>query len=117
MVIVLRWSVYEHRWVTSRQLVETGGFLGIRISFLPLERVSSVTFRQSPMGRLLGYSAAVIHVVSKHHPLAVVRYIAAPSRFERLIVEFDAAYGMGVVDEDDEGGVIFIDRNYRVRDL
>ncbi|MGF1598076.1 MAG: PH domain-containing protein [Acidimicrobiales bacterium] len=115
LVIVVRWWYYEHRWITTRQVVETGGLFGVIFAYLPLGRVEEVAFTRTRLGRIFGYSTASIKVASEHHPLAVMRFIADPERFQAVLE--DQVASAPAHDGGDEGAIVKVGPNEGVRFL
>ena len=106
-VILARWSFYEWRYITNRRLIEAGGFLGSRISSMPLSRVTDIIYTRTIPGELLGYATMRVETAGQDQALGVVRYIANPNQFYEVLVNFSApktspdALGPKPLDADD----------------
>nr|MBA3430359.1 protein kinase [Actinomycetota bacterium] len=59
LVRVIRWR--RHRFlVTTHRLIETSGFLGRRVSSVPLVNISDLRYRRSLPGRAVGYGDVMV---------------------------------------------------------
>lgn len=115
IVIAVRWSVYEHRWMTTEQVVETGGLFGVIFAYLPLGRIEGVEFFQTVPGRMLGYSTIVIEVESEHHVLPMMRFVADPERFKHELET--RIHDPSMRDTGDEGAIVRVGPGGGVRFL
>ena len=105
-VILARWSFYERRYITNRRLIESGGFLGSRISSMPLSRVTDINYMQTIPGELLRYSTMRVETAGQDQALGIVRYIANPDHFYEVLVSFSAP-ATSPVDEEGAGDIDF----------
>lgn len=90
IVILARWSFYERRYITNRRVIESGGFLGSRISSMPLSRVTDISYSRTVAGELLGYATMRVETAGQDQALGVVRYISDPNTFYDVLVNFSA---------------------------
>ena len=97
-VILSRWTFYERRFLTNRRLIESGGFLGSRISSMPHSRVTDISYSRTVPGELLGYATMRVETAGQDQALGLVQYIANPSHFYEVIVDFSAPETMPVVE-------------------
>lgn len=110
IVILARWSFYEKRYITNRRVIESGGFLGSRISSMPLSRVTDISYSRTVPGELLGYATMRVETAGQDQALGVVRYISNPNVFYDRLVNFSApkaaAEDTGAAPDasNDEGG-------------
>ncbi len=89
-VILIRWWCYERRYITNRRLIEAGGFLGSRISSMPLSRVTDISYSRTIPGELLGYATMRVETAGQEQALGIVRFIADPNVFYDVLVNFSA---------------------------
>ncbi|MEL7156362.1 MAG: PH domain-containing protein [Actinomycetota bacterium] len=90
IVILARWSFYERRYITNRRVIESGGFLGSRISSMPLSRVTDISYSRTVPGEILGYATMRVETAGQDQALGVVRYISDPNTFYDVLVNFSA---------------------------
>ncbi len=90
VVILARWSFYEKRYITNRRVIESGGFLGSRISSMPLSRVTDISYSRSIAAELLGYATMRVETAGQDQALGVVRFIDQPNDFYDVLVRFSA---------------------------
>lgn len=90
VILLARWSFYERRYITNRRVIEAGGFLGSRISSMPLSRVTDISYHRTIMGELLGYSTMRVETAGQDQALGLVRFISDPSHFYEMLVKFSA---------------------------
>ncbi len=88
--ILARWAFYERRYVTSKRLIESGGFFGSRISSMPLTRVTDFSYHRTIPGELLGYASMRIETAGQDQALGTVRYIANSENFYSVLVALSA---------------------------
>ena len=89
-IILAQWSFYEVRYITNRRVIESGGFLGARISSMPLSRVTDISYGRSITGELFGYSAMRVETAGQDQALGTVRFIANPDRFYEVLIDLSA---------------------------
>ncbi|MEM7342016.1 MAG: PH domain-containing protein [Actinomycetota bacterium] len=110
VIIVARWALYERRFVTSRRLIESGGFLGSRISYMPLSRLTDIDFSRSVAGEVLGYGTMRVETAGQDQALGFVRFIDRPREFYQALTKLSAPQadvsGSGSTDDGtgDTGG-------------
>jgi hypothetical protein len=90
IVLLARWSFYERRFITNRRVIESGGFLGSRISSMPLSRVTDISYQRSVAGEILGYATMRVETAGQDQALGLVRYINKPDLFYEVLVKFSA---------------------------
>jgi len=90
IVILARWSFYERRFITNRRVIESGGFLGSRISSMPLSRVTDISYKRTVPGELFGYASMRVETAGQDQALGVVRFIADPGLFYEVLINFSA---------------------------
>lgn len=89
-IIIARWAFYERRYITNRRLIESGGFLGSRISSMPLSRVTDISYSRTVPGEVLGYATMRVETAGQDQALGVVRFISNPNKFYEVLVNFSA---------------------------
>ncbi|MGF1598723.1 MAG: PH domain-containing protein [Acidimicrobiales bacterium] len=89
-IILARWSFYERRYITNRRVIESGGFLGSRISSMPLSRVTDISYGRSIPGELFGYATMRVETAGQDQALGTVRFIAEPDHFYEVLINFSA---------------------------
>lgn len=90
IILLARWSFYERRYITNRRVIEAGGFLGSRISSMPLSRVTDISYSRTVPGEILGYATMRVETAGQDQALGVVRYISEPDHFYEVLVNFSA---------------------------
>ena len=90
IIILARWSFYERRYITNRRVIESGGFLGSRISSMPLSRVTDISYSRTVPGEIFGYATMRVETAGQDQALGVVRYIAEPDHFYEVLINFSA---------------------------
>ena len=88
--VLARWAFYERRYVTSKRLIESGGFFGSRISSMPLTRVTDFSYHRTIPGELLGYASMRIETAGQDQALGTVRFIANSESFYSVLVALSA---------------------------
>lgn len=101
VIILARWSYYEKRYVTNRRVIEAGGFLGSRISSMPLSRVTDISYSKSVSGELLGYATMRVETAGQDQALGVVRFISRPDHFYEVLSSFSAPPSTSAPEEPD----------------
>jgi uncharacterized membrane protein YdbT with pleckstrin-like domain len=82
MVVWLIWRVLE--WnanifiVTNQRVMLITGLTTRRVAMLPLRRVQDMTYKRSPLGRLLGYGEFVIESAGETQGLRRITYVPTP---------------------------------------
>ncbi len=80
------WSV-DYYVVTSHRMLLITGLLARNVAFMPLDKVTDMSFQRSAKGRLLGYGKFVVESAGQHQALRVVDFIPYP---EQLYLEVTA---------------------------
>jgi uncharacterized membrane protein YdbT with pleckstrin-like domain len=90
VINLARWSFYERRYITNRRVIESGGFLGSRISSMPLSRVTDISYSRTIPGELFGYATMRVETAGQDQALGIVRFIAEPDHFYEVLINFSA---------------------------
>ena len=90
ITILARWTFYERRYITNRRLIESSGFLGSRISSMPLSRVTDIVYGRTVPGEILGYARMRVETAGQDQALGVILFIAEPDHFYEVLVNFSA---------------------------
>lgn len=88
ITIIARWSFYERRYITNRRLIESSGFLGSRISSMPLARVTDIVYSKSVSGEIFDYARMRVETAGQDQALGVVRFINNPDHFYEVLARF-----------------------------
>jgi uncharacterized membrane protein YdbT with pleckstrin-like domain len=64
--------------VTDQRVMLVTGLATRRVAMLPLRRVQDMTYRRSPLGRLLGYGEFVIESAGETQGLRRITYVPTP---------------------------------------
>jgi len=89
-VVVLWFVVRIYEWldayfvVTSKRLILAKGILTRNVNMMPLNKVTDMTFRRSPMGQLLGYGEFIVESAGQNQALQRVDHLPYP---EQLYLE------------------------------
>ena len=90
IILLARYWFYERRYITNRRVIESGGFLGSRISSMPLSRVTDINYSRTVLGELLGYATMRVETAGQDQALGNVRFISRPSHFYEVLIHFSA---------------------------
>lgn len=93
------WS-HDRFVVTDRRIVLSSGLLSRKVAMMPLRKVTDMTFRQSPLGRLMGYGVFVLESAGQDQALRQIDYVPTPARLYLVICEL--MFGPGDAGGDDE---------------
>lgn len=108
-LVVLAWALW--RWaewrnerfvVTDKRILLFRGFVTKRVPMMPLTKVTDMTYERSILGRLLGYGTFVLESAGQDQALSSIEFVPDPDDNYRAICS--VVFGMGVVDDEDEGG-------------
>jgi uncharacterized membrane protein YdbT with pleckstrin-like domain len=91
------WS-HDRFVVTDRRIVLSTGLVSRKVTMMPLRKVTDMTFRQSPLGRLMGYGVFVLESAGQDQALRQIDYVPSPARLYLVIC--DLMFGPG----DGNGG-------------
>ena len=72
-------------YLTDRRLFMTSGLLTRRIAAMPLDKLTDLTFEQSPTGRMLGYGRLVVESAGQQQALESIPYIPDPDDFYQTV--------------------------------
>ena len=95
IILLARWSFYERRFITNRRVIEAGGFLGSRISSMPLSRVTDISYHRTVPGELIGYATMRVETAGQDQALGLVRFISEPDHFYEVLINFSAPQSPG----------------------
>lgn len=90
ITILARWTFYERRYITNRRLIESSGFLGSRISSMPLPRVTDIVYGRTVPGEIFGYARMRIETAGQDQALGLLFFINEPDHFYEVLVNFSA---------------------------
>lgn len=83
---ILRWYKYELRYLTSRRIIESTGFLGLRVASMPVTRVTDLVLTRSTAGEIFGFGDLRIESAGQDQSLANIEFLTYPKQFHRLAV-------------------------------
>lgn len=102
---VLGWlSVKVYAWledyfvVTSQRLLLTTGIITRTVNMMPLTKVTDMSFKRSPWGRVLGYGEFVVESAGQDQALRHIRHLPYP---EQLYLEVCGLIFKDSSDNDD----------------
>ncbi len=116
------WAFYVRLYITNRRVLLASGFLGSRISTMPLTRVTDINYETTVAGELLGYAVIRIETAGQEQALSTIDYLEQPARFYEILIDLSTAAvgsvtepdgpvheanGLGVLDEDDGSGTLY----------
>ena len=79
------WAWLEDYFVvTSQRLLLTTGLITRNVNMMPLTKVTDMSFRRSPWGRILGYGEFVVESAGQEQALRNIRHLPYP---EQLYLE------------------------------
>lgn len=64
--------------VTDRRVMLFSGFITRRVGMMPLVKVTDMTYRRTPIGRLLGYGDFIMESAGQDQALHLVRFLPQP---------------------------------------
>jgi uncharacterized membrane protein YdbT with pleckstrin-like domain len=76
---IAEWGV-QYFVVTSERLMATQGLVTRRVNMIPLTKVSDVEFRQSTVGRLLGYAEFEVLAAGMDNRMRNIRFVPYPNQ-------------------------------------
>lgn len=76
---------YERFVITSLRVIHLKGVLTREISWMPLGRITDITFKQNVFERVLGFADLEIHSASEATGLRRLNDVADPARFHRIV--------------------------------
>lgn len=71
--------------VTDHRIVEVSGLLTRRVASMPLIKVTDMTYRRSPLARLLGYGELVLESAGQRQALDRIDHLPYPDDFYRSV--------------------------------
>ena len=74
---VAEWNT-ERFVVTDARILLVGGLVSRRVAMLPLRKVTDMSYRRSPLGRMLGYGEFVMESAGERQSLQRVSYLPNP---------------------------------------
>ena len=95
-----RWAFYERRFITNRRLVEASGFLGSRVSSMPLSRVTDIVYTRTIPAELLSYAHMRVETAGQDQALGRVRFITRPDDFYDTLSTLSAPVSAAAGDLD-----------------
>jgi hypothetical protein len=90
--------------VTDQRVVEVSGLLTRSVASMPLMKVTDMTYRRSPWGRMLGYGELVLESAGQHQGLSRIAYLPYPDDFYRTVTALVTAHLHGPVDPPEASG-------------
>lgn len=83
---VLRWWCFQRTYLTDRRLMEVDGFLGTRVSSMPLRMITDIVLRRSAMGEMLGYGTFRVESAGQDQALRDLNFLLDPEHFQDMLV-------------------------------
>lgn len=99
-----QWIEWRHTRVvaTDKRIVLFEGWINHKVSMMPLKKVTDMGYERSLLGRILGYGTFVLESAGQDQALSSIEFVPDPDDNYRAICS--VVFGMGPLDEDDEGG-------------
>ncbi len=85
-LVTLRWYAYEVRYLTSRRIIETTGFFGLRVASMPVTRVTDLVLSHTAVGEIFKYGELRIESAGEDQALSRIRFLVEPGSFHRIAV-------------------------------
>lgn len=85
-VRTLRWAFYQKTYLTNRRLMEVDGFFGIEVNSMPLNMVTDVMLRRTPVGEVLGYGTFRVESAGQDQALGELNFLLDPEHFHDMVV-------------------------------
>jgi uncharacterized membrane protein YdbT with pleckstrin-like domain len=76
---VIEWK-YHYFVITSKRLVLTTGVLLRRVNAIPLDKITDIEFRQSQLGRLLGYGQFEVFSPNQDPRMRTFKFLPYPAQ-------------------------------------
>lgn len=86
VIQVLRWACFQRTYLTDRRLMEVDGFLGMRVSSMPLKMITDIVLSRSAMGELLGYGKFRVESAGQDQALRDLNFLLDPEHFQDMLV-------------------------------
>jgi uncharacterized membrane protein YdbT with pleckstrin-like domain len=74
---VLTWR-NDYFIVTDKRVILTTGLISKRVNMMPLTKVTDMSYRRTPAGRLLGHGMFVMESAGQDQPLKEVAFVPRP---------------------------------------
>ncbi|MQA02039.1 MAG: PH domain-containing protein [Streptosporangiales bacterium] len=71
--------------ITEKRFILTTGIITKKVAMMPLTRVTDMSFRRSPAGRILGYGEFVLESAGQDQALRSVPYLPYPEQMYRRV--------------------------------
>ncbi|MFJ6133152.1 PH domain-containing protein [Janibacter terrae] len=99
-----QWIEWRHTRVvaTDKRIVLFEGWINHKVSMMPLKKVTDMGYERPLLGRILGYGTFVLESAGQDQALSSIRFVPDPDDNYRAICS--VVFGMGPIDDDDEGG-------------
>jgi len=86
--------------VTDHRIVEVAGIITRRVSSMPIVKVTDMTYRRSPLARLLGYGELILESAGQHQALDRIDYLPYPDDFYRSVTSLVNQTSGSLLSED-----------------
>lgn len=84
MILRLLWKVYdwyvERVMITDKRILKASGVITRSVQTMPLTKVTDLTYKRDPLGRLLGYGEFVVESAGQDQALSNIKYLPRPDR-------------------------------------
>jgi uncharacterized membrane protein YdbT with pleckstrin-like domain len=81
---ILLWWVDEIV-VTDKRVFEVSGLIIRKVAMMPLTRITDLTYKQSVLGRMLGYGEMILESAGQDQALSSITHLPEPDEFYRTI--------------------------------
>ena len=81
----LDWWV-THIALTTRRVLELRGVIVRTVASMPFRKVTDLTYRKSPIGRLFDYGEFVVESAAQDQALSRIRFVPSPDTFYRTLM-------------------------------
>jgi uncharacterized membrane protein YdbT with pleckstrin-like domain len=82
----LEWR-YDYFEVTDKRVLLVTGLVTRQVASMPMGKVTDLTYRRPPIGRLLGYGTFVFESAGQEQALHTVRFLPCPQRLYQKILD------------------------------
>ncbi len=86
----LEWQV-DRLVVTDQRIFEVSGVLTRKVASMPLSKLTDMTYRRSPWGRLFGYGELIVETAGQTQALSNIRFVPRPDSFYRTVTSLVTA--------------------------
>jgi uncharacterized membrane protein YdbT with pleckstrin-like domain len=104
MIVRALWRIFEWHedqlMITDKRLLKISGIFVRKTQYMPLNKITDMTYTRDPIGKLLGYGEFKVETAAKDQVLANLPYIPKPDQL--YITLLDMTFGGAPKPADDD---------------